>query len=289
MTQSNITSQDNQKIHVEGPLNQLIRQGVMRLIASAVEAELDDFLEQHTHVLTTDGVKAIVRNGYLPKRTLFTSIGHIEIQVPRVRDRSDLGIHFSSVLVPPYLKRVQDQQELLPWLYLKGFVSGDFQEVLAALLGISLDKISPTILARLQKQWLHEHDAWHQRSLQHTRYLYWRADSFHGSIADEELDLRIIAGITEDGRQDLVAITAVAASPEAGWLEPLHDLQRRGLAAGPKFADGDHADGFWLAMAEVFPDTTSAVHKPSNAPEAIVSPFQTAPHTDNNRVFSPAR
>ena len=289
MTRSNIQEQASPKIRVEGPLYQLIRQGAIRLIASAVDAELEDFLEQHAILVTAEGARAVVRNGYLPKRTLHTSIGYIDIQIPRVRDRSSLGIHFTSLLVPPYLKRAQDQQELLPWLYLTGFVSGNFKEVLSALLGIDLEKISPTILSRLQTKWRSEHGIWQQRSLQNTRYLYWRADCFTGSVANEELSILVIAGITEDGRQELVSIDAGAPSSEAEWLEILRDLQQRGLAAGPKLADGEHVEGFWQAVGAIFPDTLNAVHKPQNQPEQVLNAFPSNSHPDTTRLFFPVR
>ncbi len=43
-------------------------------------------------------------------------------------------VRFNSALLPPYLKRAQSIEGLLPWLYLKGVSTGDYQEALAALL-----------------------------------------------------------------------------------------------------------------------------------------------------------
>jgi transposase-like protein len=36
------------------------------------------------------------------------------------------------------------------------------------------------------------------------------------------------------------------------WLEVLNDLKRRGLASAPKFAVGDGALGFCIALQQVF-------------------------------------
>jgi len=47
-------------------------------------------------------------------------IGDVAVQVPKTRDRSGSGIHFSSNLLPPYLRKSRSVEELLPWLYLKG-------------------------------------------------------------------------------------------------------------------------------------------------------------------------
>lgn len=49
------------------------------------------------------------------------------MRVPKVRDRSGEGVRFNSTLLPPYLKRARSVEELLPWLYLKGVSTGDFQ------------------------------------------------------------------------------------------------------------------------------------------------------------------
>ena len=90
-------------------------------------------LEQHAHQQLLDGWHAVVRNGYLPERTIQTGIGDVSIKVSKVRNHSGSGICFNSQLLPPYLKRSKSMTELLPWLYLKGISSGDCQQALAAL------------------------------------------------------------------------------------------------------------------------------------------------------------
>jgi len=116
-------------------LSELVRQGARQIIAQAVEAELNEFLAQYQSLKDDQGRQAIVRNGYLPERRIMTGVGEVEIQVPKVRDRSGSGIKFNSSLLPPYLKRSQSVEEVLPWLYLKGVSTGDFAEALASLLG----------------------------------------------------------------------------------------------------------------------------------------------------------
>ena len=80
----------------QDPLTELIRQGARDLIAQAVEAELQQLLAQHQNVMV-DGKQAIVRNGFLPERTLQTGIGDVEVQLPKVRDRSGNGVKFNSI------------------------------------------------------------------------------------------------------------------------------------------------------------------------------------------------
>jgi transposase-like protein len=96
---------------------------------------MDAFIESTQAQKLADGRQAVVRNGYLPEREVLMGLGPVAVQVPKSRDRSKGGIRFSSNLIPPYLKRSQNLEELLPVLYLKGISTGDFQEALAGLLG----------------------------------------------------------------------------------------------------------------------------------------------------------
>lgn len=87
-----------------------------RLIRQAVEAELGAMLSEYEDLKLIDGRQAVVRNGYLPERTIQTGIGDVTIKVPKLRDRSGSGIHFQSQLLPPYLRRTKSVEELIPWL-----------------------------------------------------------------------------------------------------------------------------------------------------------------------------
>jgi len=104
------------------------------LLAQAIEAEVAEFLARHTEKRDAAGRLRVVRNGYLPQRTIQTGVGDVPVSAPRVRDRAG-PLHFSSSILPPYLRRTKTIEELLPWLYLKGISTGGFAEALAALLG----------------------------------------------------------------------------------------------------------------------------------------------------------
>jgi len=62
-------NQTNQQ-QVKDPLTELIQEGARHLIAQAVETELQLLLQQEPS--TIDGKRSIIRNGYLPKRTIQT-------------------------------------------------------------------------------------------------------------------------------------------------------------------------------------------------------------------------
>ena len=68
-------------------LTEVLRKGAKRLLAEAVEAKVERWLEERKEILDEKGHKQVVRNGYMPERTVLTGIGPIEIEKPRVRDR----------------------------------------------------------------------------------------------------------------------------------------------------------------------------------------------------------
>ena len=278
MTQSTLRALSQPEEQVTDPLTELLRSGARELIAQAVEAELQVLLEQHAEHRLPDGRKAVVRNGYLPERTVQTGIGDVEIKVPKVRDRSGSGVRFNSSLLPPYLKRARSVEELLPWLYLKGVSTGDYQDALSALLGDKAKGLSANTISRLKQHWIDEHRGWCQRDLSQKRYVYWWADGVYSNVRMEDrLCLLVIIGVTEHGRKELVAVEDGYRESEASWSELLLGLRERGLTTSPKLATGDGALGFWKALSKCYPDTRHQrcwVHKTANILTAVPKSVQ---------------
>ena len=148
----------------QDPLTELIRQGARDLIAQAVEAELQQLLAQHQNVMV-DGKQAIVLNGFLPERTLQTGVGDVEVQIPKVRDRSGHGVKFNSNLIPPYLKRTKSVAALLPLLYLKGISAGDMLPALESLVGKDATGLSANSICRLKERCYAEYEQWRKCDL----------------------------------------------------------------------------------------------------------------------------
>lgn len=250
-------------------LTALVRQGARQIIAQAVEAELAEFLEQYQDLKTETGRQVVVRNGYLPERTVMTGVGAVEIQVPKVRDRSGQGIKFNSTLLPPYLKRSQSVEEVLPWLYLKGVSTGEFSEALRALLGAGASGLSASTISRLKAKWVEEHHQWLQRSLKTKRYIYVWADGIYFNIRndDDRQCILVMIGVTDTGHKELLALEAGIRESELTWKNMLLRLVDQGLGQAPELAIGDGALGFWKALAQIFPGTRQQrcwVHKTAN-------------------------
>ena len=129
------------------PLTELLRSGARKLIADAVEVELQQLLSQYATFKNEQGHQQVVRNGYLPEREVQTGIGPVKVKVPKIRDKSGQGIKFNSSLLPPYLRKTRSVEEVLPWLYLKGISTGDFHEALQALLGNEAKGLSASTIS----------------------------------------------------------------------------------------------------------------------------------------------
>src|SRR5512143_1143749 len=113
-------------------LTGLLRDGARRLLAEAIEAEVAAWIDAHAHLKDDAGRQQVVRNGHLPRRTIQTGIGGIAVRQPRVHDRRPAGERekFTPAVLPPYLRRTESLEELIPWLYLKGISTGGFSDAL---------------------------------------------------------------------------------------------------------------------------------------------------------------
>jgi putative transposase len=252
-------------------LTSILRQGAQRLLSQAIEAEVADWIEQHEHLVDERGRRQVVRNGYMPGRTIITALGEVAVQQPRVQDRRshEERERFTSKILPPYLRKTKSIEELIPWLYLKGISTGGFHEALQALLGPECPGLSATTITRLKAGWEQEHQEWSQRSLIGKEYVYVWADGIHTNIRLEEdrQCILVLMGATKEGTKELIAMTDGHRESAASWQELLLDVKRRGLVIDPRLAIGDGALGFWKALAQVFPTTREQrcwVHKTAN-------------------------
>ncbi|MFM9976334.1 MAG: IS256 family transposase [Beijerinckiaceae bacterium] len=256
------------------PLTDVLRNGARALLAQAIEAEVADFLDQHASLKTGDGRQRVVRHGHLPEREVMTGIGPVAAQQPRVRDREaaaagTAAIKFKPGILPPYARRSKSLEVLIPILYLRGISTGDFGEVLAALLGKDAPNLSASAIGRLKDGWSEEHRKWSARDLSAKRYVYVWADGIHvqSRLEEEAQCILVVLGATPEGKKEVIGFTDGTRESAHDWRALLLDLKRRGLAMAPEIAVADGALGFWKALGEVWPKTREQrcwVHKTAN-------------------------
>jgi len=202
----------------------------------------------------------------------------LKIRAPRVHDKVP-DQHFTSAILPPYLRRAPQLESALPVLYLRGLSTGDFRPALAALLGEeAVTGFSATTINRLLTVWQDEYRSWRKRSLTGQEYVYIWADGVHFNVRleDDRLACLVVIGVTPDGRKEVVALEDGYRESTESWLTVLRDLKRRGMPA-PKLAVADGALGFWKAMRQVYPETEEQrcwVHKIANVLDKLPKRLQ---------------
>ncbi|MFF2147950.1 IS256 family transposase [Kitasatospora sp. NPDC058190] len=265
-------------------LDEIVREGARRMLAAALEAEVNAYIAELTHERDEMGRRLVVRNGYHQPRKVTTATGVIEVQAPRVNDkRVDEATgerkRFSSKILPPWCRKSPKIAEVLPLLYLHGLSSGDFVPAMEQFLGSSAG-LSPATVTRLTTQWQADHQAFQERDLSGTDYVYVWVDGIHLRIRLNEAKaaVLVVIGVRADGTKELVAMTDGYRESSESWAALLRDCERRGMRA-PVLAVGDGALGFWKALREVFPDTREQrcwVHKTANVLDSMPKSAQPA-------------
>jgi transposase-like protein len=274
---------------VADALTEVLRRGAKELLQQAVDAEVAEVIAHYEALKDEHGWQRVVRNGYLPARTIQTGIGEVPVRAPRVRDRAG-ELKFSSSILPPYLRRTRSLDELLPWLYLKGLSTGDFSGALTALLGAAAPGLSAGTISRLKEVWRLEYEQWRKRDLSNKEYVYVWVDGIYFGVRLEDARqcMLVVIGASKDGRKELLGLIDGYRESEASWKELLLDLKERGLTEDPKLAIGDGSLGFWKALPQVFGSTRGQrcwKHKTANVLNKLPKGLQAKAKADLNDIW----
>ncbi|MGP3961897.1 transposase, partial [Nonomuraea sp. 3N208] len=123
-------------------IDQIVRDGARKMLAAALQAEVDAYIAAFADERDDNGRRLVVRNGYHAPREILTAAGAIEVKAPRVNDKrideaSGERKRFSSAILPAWARKSPSIGEVLPLLYLHGLSSGDFVPALGQFLGSS--------------------------------------------------------------------------------------------------------------------------------------------------------
>lgn len=242
---------------VGGKLEVIAREGAQRMLAEALELEVDEFLQRARYV--RGQAFRGYRNGHAPERTVGIGMGQVQVRMPRVSD-VPAGVAangFESRIVGRYQRASEQTQRLLAQLYLEGLSTGDFEPVFRALLGETAP-LSASSIIRLKGEWQGEFESWRARRLDDHRYLYLWVDGVYLNAGQEEekTALLCVLGLNEQGEKELLAMVPGYRESMESWAGVLRDLRDRGLKR-PMVVIGDGALGIWAALREVWPQTRS--------------------------------
>jgi transposase-like protein len=254
------------------------------MIATALDAEVAEYVESFADERDEDGKRLVVRNGRARERRVTVGSGTVGVRAPRVNDKrvdEETGERkrFSSKILPAYARRSPKVNDVLPVLYLRGLSTGDFRPALEQLLGEDAAGLSASAISRLCKDWEAEHERFRTRSLRFHRYAYLFVDGVHVSVRlgeDDRLCLLVVIGVREDGVKELLAVEDGYRESTESWSAVLRDLKHRGLNE-PRLVIGDGALGIWAALRDVFPQArkqTCWVHKIARVLDALPKRLQ---------------
>lgn len=259
-------------------LDEIARQGARKMLAQALQAEVQAYLQAAQGERDEHGRALVVRNGYAKSRGVVCGAGTLKVRAPRIDDKRVDGTtgerkRFRSAILPPYMRRSPKVSEVLPLLYLHGLSSGDFAPALKEFFDAEAG-LSPATIIRLTEQWRGERKEFMERDLSERDYVYVWVDGIHTKVRlgeDDRLCCLVMVGARIDGQKELIALQDGYRESKESWAELLGDLKKRGMRA-PVLAVGDGALGFWAAVRDAFPETRAQrdwVHKTANVLDAL--------------------
>ncbi|SEE08394.1 Transposase, Mutator family [Streptomyces sp. PAN_FS17] len=67
--------------------NEIVREGARRMLAAALEAEVNAFIAELADQRDENGRRLVVRNGYHQPRSVTTAAGAVKVKAPRLTDK----------------------------------------------------------------------------------------------------------------------------------------------------------------------------------------------------------
>lgn len=236
------------------------------LFLGAIRASLEALLEEEIKRLVGGARWARMgrkdyRNGsYL--RSLVTSMGHLEIDVPRSRKNGSAG-----AVLGRYQRRTDEVDEAIVASYVNGISTRKMGKVTEALMG---QRVGRSTVSRVTKT-LEERVEELRRApiTEEIPYLYLDATFLDARWARrvENVAALVAYGVGMDGRRRLLAVTIGAQESEASWADLLRKLTDRGLKGVKLVISDDHA-GLKAAVRSHLPDARAqrcVVHLQRNA------------------------
>lgn len=238
--------------------------GSRRMLKQVLERMMADDLYEHVQAGWNQRVisRRGYRNGYRSRR-LLTSLGAIDLAIPRVRD----GRYY-----PDYLeeyKRVSPEvDEGIKAMFLRGVSTHKVGEVLDALCGY---QVSAGYVSKVTKG-LDELVRQFENSPISDDFAFLFIDGINIRVKYElkakRMVLLVVYGIRRDGSRRLISFRLAKSESRANYLSFLENLKARGLKGqGLELIIMDGSLGLWSAIEEVYPDVPHQlcwVHKLRN-------------------------
>ena len=229
-------------------IHDLFKETIAEFMQGSLEAELDEELGYEPYDVKNKNTENS-RNGH-SKKTLRTSMGKVEIDVPRDR-KGD----FEPKILPKNQTSIsQDMEEKIFSMYAKGMSVSDIEDHIRDIYGL---EISDTTVSRITDKVLPAAKEWQQRPLE-SIYAVVFLDAIHYHVRSEghivKKAVYIAIGINMDGKKDVLGMWVGENESAKFWAGVLNSMRNRGVD-DILIACTDNLTGFSQAIEAVFPQT----------------------------------
>ena len=229
-------------------IQDLFKETIAEFMENGLEAELDEELGYSKYDYKNKDTDNS-RNGHSSK-TLRTSMGEVEISVPRDRK----GEFEPKVLKKNQTSISQDIEEKILSMYAKGMTTSDIETHIQDIYGV---EVSDTTVSRITDKILPIAKEWQQRPLEEI-YAVVFLDAIHYHVRSEGQIVKkavyIAIGIDLDGKKDVLGMWVGENESAKFWATVLNGLKNRGVE-DIFIACTDNLTGFSAAIEAVFPKT----------------------------------
>ena len=189
----------------------------------ALEGELEEELGYSKYDYknkTTDNS----RNGY-GKKKLATSMGPVEINVPRDRN----GEFEPQIIKKRETKTTNELEEKVLSMYAKGMTTEDISRHLNDIYGVD---VSDSMISRITDKIMPVVREWQSRPLEEI-YAVVYLDAIHFQVREDSIVVKkavyVAIGITMDGYKDVLGMWVGENESSKFWLSVLNELKNRGV------------------------------------------------------------
>ena len=225
-------------------LNSLFRGAIRVMLECLLEQEVKEMVGARRYERL--GSRKDHLNGtYL--RRLLTSMGSVEVAVPRTRHSGSPGV------VGRYKRRTEDMDRLMTTAYVQGVSTRDMTKLSEALMG---EGVSRSTVSRVTKVLEEQVDALRRSPIDKpVPYLYLDATFLDARWARsvENVSALVAYGVDSTGHRRLLGVSIGAEESEQSWSELLGQLAERGLS-GVELVIADEHRGLANAVRRLLPE-----------------------------------
>ena len=229
-------------------IQNLFKETIAEFMQGSLEAELDEELGYEPYDVKNKNTENS-RNGH-SKKTLRTSMGKVEIDIPRDRNGD-----FEPKILPKNQTSIsQDMESKIISMYAKGMSVSDIEKHIRDIYGL---EISDTTVSRITDKVLPAAKEWQQRPLE-SIYAVVFLDAINYRVRSEGQIVKkavyIAIGIDLDGKKDVLGMWLGENESAKFWASVLNNMRNRGVE-DILIACTDNLTGFSQAIEAVFPKT----------------------------------